>query len=257
MSMYRFGLSGRRLLMAALLLAAMSSPALGQAVTSSCGRAISAVQGGSPRTEDIDLIAGACPREAARIHAQAVQAARDAAAERPLRLAALRVLVTGIRPEVSLSSQWLATARLGDPLPRSMHGGGVPTLAATSAQREAVQSTLAQLALSDADAEVRRASLVLRQALVYADPTLAAVEPNSVRLVAGCADRVRLETMSDISVPYVVRVEGTAFDRTIWMKPPRNGEPSRIELALPAGIVTVTVADRAVARLDARPGPCP
>lgn len=257
MSMYRFGLSGRRLLMAALLLTAMSSPALGQADTSSCGRAISAVRGGSPRAADLDLIADACSRDATAVHAEAVRVARDAAAERPLRLAALRVVILGIRPEASISSRWLSTARLGDPFPSRGHRDGAPALAATSAHREAVQLTLAEIARSDADAEVRRASLVLRQALVYADPTLAAVEPNSVRLVAGCADRVRLETMSDISVPYVVRVEGTAFDRTIWMKPPRNGEPSRIELALPAGIVTVTVADRAAARLDARPGPCP
>ena len=68
---------------------------------------------------------------------------------------------------------------------------------------------------------------------------------------------VHLESSSDVSIPYVVRVEGTAFNRTIWMKPRRNGAPTRIELALPAGVATVTVADRALARLDGSSGRCP
>lgn len=242
-------------LLATLTIALTNTSAAVQSDISPCGRAVRAIQGASPRAEDFDLVAGGCARDAARVRVEAERTARNAAAERAARLAALRVLVTGVQPDLSLSSQWLATARPGDMLPRSAHHA--PARAVDAADRDAVRSALDDLSHSEGDTEVRRASLVLRQGLILADPSFATVEPSSVRLIARCGDLVRLETTSEISVPYVVRVEGTTFDRTIWMKPAKSDAPSRIDLALPPGIVTLTVAGRTVTRLEGRPGACP
>lgn len=245
----------RHLLLAAVLIGAISTVAQGQVESRACTRAFRALQLGSPRTADLDLIAESCPRGDAQVRAQALQLAHSAVAALPSRLGALRILVAGILPEAWMSSQWLATARLGDMPPRQMHAPSA--IPATAAQREEVRSALEVLARSDADAEMRRASLVLLQALIRTFPALATIEPNTVRLFAKCGDIVRFETTADISLPYVVRVEGTAYERTVWMKPVLNGEPSWTQWALPPGIVTISVADVEAARLETRPGPCP
>lgn len=255
MPIRRFVPNAGRLLVAMLSVALAGTSGAAQSDASPCARLIRTIQGGSPRAEDFDLLADGCAHVATRVLAHAERVARNAAAERPARLAALRALVVGFRPDLSLSSQWLAEARPGDPLPRSAHGAR--TLAVEAGVRDAVRSALADLLNTEGDSVVRRASLVLLQGLIRADDSFASVEPGSVRLIAQCSDRVRLETTSEISVPYVVRVEGTTFDRTIWMKPAKASAPSQIELALPLGIVTVTVAGRAVARLEGRPGACP
>jgi hypothetical protein len=220
-----------------------------------CESAVRTAEVTSPRVADLELFTNSCAHHAARLRAVAIRTARTASADQAVRLAALRVLATGIRSELSVSREWLAAAHTGDMIPRSAHRTSSPAVEA--ADRDVVWATLSDLAQTATDAEIRKASLVLLQGLVIADPDFARVAPESATLTARCGDRVRFETTSEVSVPYVVMVEGTTFQRTIWMKAATASSPSGIDLALPAGAVKVTVAGRDVARLETRRGECP
>lgn len=243
---------------ALVLVLALTIPraaASAQSDSAVCDRALRSAEVPSPRAADLDLFTNTCAHQAARLRTVAIRTARSASADQAARLAALRVLATGIRSELSVSREWLAGAAVGDMMPRSAHRRPLATADATD--RDVVWGTLSDLSHTADDSDVRKASLVLLQGLVIADPDFARVAPGAATLTARCGDRVRFETTSEISVPYVVRVEGTTFERTIWMKAATAGSPKRIDLALPAGAVNVTVAGRHVARLEARRGDCP
>ncbi len=195
-----------------------------------------------------------------RLHDALIRAAANPAAPTEIRLGALRVLVAELVPHASVSAEWLESAAPGDGLPRSSHvvDAAESPRVRTLARRD-LPTLLDRLAASELDAPVRRAAVVLRQAIVLHDPTLARTleGASAFRAEAGCGDIVRLTTTADVSLPYRVRVEGTGFDRVIWLKPAPPAAPSNITLGLPAGTVTVSVADRTVATLSSRPGPCP
>jgi hypothetical protein len=176
-----------------------------------------------------------------------------------MRLAALEVLAAYYSPELAASSEYLTSARVGDPIPGSVHhalsSGAAETL--PDQRRREIATLLALLVQSDPDPVVRGAALRLRQGLAYRDPKNIPVQADVVSLAAGCGPRVTLQSRADISLPLRVRVLGTSYDQTFWLKGLVNGQPSKIPLALPRGTVVAGVGDQELTRLSKRDAPCP
>jgi len=120
-----------------------------------------------------------------------------------------------------------------------------------------VGRVFAQVAANDRDTPVRRAALALRQTLAYRDPQVTPLEAGAVVLVAGCSQRVTLQSTADIAVALEIRVLDTTFQKIYTIRAGSKSNPAKLSLWLPNGTVIASYANREIVRLSERNAPCP
>jgi hypothetical protein len=175
------------------------------------------------------------------------------------RIGALQALASYYNLDFSASARWLTTANVGDPIPRAAiapvdTAGLLPLPTSLIAD---FPRFLARLANESRDTTVAHAALRLAQAIAWNDPEHIPVPPSAIQLVAGCGNRVILESTLSIVVPITIRVSGSSYDRTLTPTRWVGGPPNRITLALPLGTVVATYgAGHEIARLNDRNAPC-
>lgn len=193
-----------------------------------------------------------------RLYQAALAASRNAGHSLDARLASLELLTAYYDRRLAVTRNYLTSATLGDPIPAQPHAQGLAgDDALPEGRAREIPELLADLAQNETDAVLRGAALRLRQALAYRDPQNIPVREGVVALRAGCGPRVAVESSADISLPLRVRVLGTPYDETFWLKGLAGSKPSSMLLAPPAGTVVVSIADRELARLTKREAPCP
>jgi len=194
----------------------------------------------------------------ARVYAAVQTVATDATRDTEERLAALQVLAAYFHPQWSPPRSYLTGAQVGDPVPRMVDDADLPTVAEPlpANHRAAIARTFTTLAASDHDPIVRGAALRLRQAVAFSAPADLPLADGVVRLEARCGPRVLLIVSSDVDLPVVLAVEGSAFRHEYAVRRSAPGHTASLLLALPSGPVVATIGGREVARLTARHAPC-
>lgn len=193
-----------------------------------------------------------------RLYSAVSAIAADPSRATVLRLAALSVLASYYRPDMTPSVHWLRSARVGDPVPSASDAYSAAGLVSLPESRTTEFPRLLQeLVQSGADSAVSSAALRMRQyiALTYPDDT--PIPSGAVRLIAGCRNLLTLQSTLDVTIPLRVEVLGTSAVHTYSLKRWNNRQPVQLTLDLPPGTVVVTYGrGRELARLTNRSGPC-
>lgn len=254
---------------------------------SRCAPAVAAIRAAGAGREDFEVLA-ACPTSGAAAaaaawlhHMPAKAETRDALVESSVRLrdrrlydavivtargierstddrvAALVVLASYHDSALAVSAAVLRTPRGAEQLPRYATPLMTPpgAIALPEERSTTIPQLIATLAKSDGDPVVRASALRLRQSFALARPGETVLESGVVSLTAGCGERVTLRSRADVALPIVIRA-GKSFQNARLLPAGSAAGPAQLLLGLPAGVVTVSVGDRIVARLTDRTALC-
>jgi len=224
-------------------------------VTGPSALALAWTSGGAKSESDLAaLVRSSTPSP--QVYNAVLEVARNGAQPRPNRLAALQAMMAMHSPRLMADPAWMLTARVGDPIPVSVHGASVSSAPASHVTD--VPGLLAQLSWEDRDSTVRHAAHVLRQSLEFSDPGHSPVRPGTITLTAGCRGLVTLESTENITLRLHVVFDGSSQSDDIWLKGSASGRPSVYPMHPPAGSVTVSYGGHQITSLTQRPSvPCP
>ncbi|MGH7627726.1 MAG: hypothetical protein ACREOJ_20720 [Gemmatimonadaceae bacterium] len=196
----------------------------------------------------------------ARLFERLVNVATTAGYGDTNRVAALVVLVRYEHPDYAPSVHDLMAVRTPPPflsapsIPRRLDGA--PPMDGTFALPDSAGRTLGRtlysLARREPDGPVRRAAQSLRATLAFDDPADTPLDSGVIALIAGCEQRVALESVADVDVPIRLRVVEAGYDRTAGVRAGSESHPARVNFWLPYGTVVAMYGDREVARLSER-----
>jgi len=214
----------------------------------------------SSKTERHALVEATANLKDGRLFSAAANVATDGGRSVADRISALQVLMRYYDTRYAPSFEALTSPhaernvslRIGGP--RTVDGS-VPVPATANRQ---IGELFAQLASSaEGNATVREAARVLRERLAHDDPENTPLADGAITLVAGCGERVTLQSTADVALSIKLEVLGTAFSRRYGIRAGTKEKPAALLLSLPKGTIVASYGGRELARLTERNASCP